>query len=105
MQTFQQSNIKQDDTKIKKIPLRKCVACQQMIDKRILIRVVRTADNNYLVDKLGKMSGRGAYICKNTSCLEKAKKSKGFERSFKSGAPKDIYQKLEELKSELFIND
>lgn len=89
-----------DNNKLnKKIPLRKCVACQQMLDKSTLIRVVKTPDKEYLIDISGKMSGRGAYVCKTISCFEKAQKSKGFERSFKTGLSKDIY---ENLKSELF---
>ncbi len=103
MKVCEQENI--NNSKIKKIPLRRCVACHQMIDKRELVRVVKMADNNYVVDITGKMDGRGAYVCKNIECLEKSKKVKGFERSFKSGAPKNIYEKLEELKNELFVRE
>ena len=67
----------------KKVPLRKCTGCQQMKEKKQLIRVVRTDENQYYMDLTGKMSGRGAYICKNIECFEKAFKSKGLERSFK----------------------
>lgn len=92
--------------KEKKIPLRKCVGCQQMLDKSTLIRVVKIIDDNneikYLIDKKGKMSGRGAYLCKTIQCFEKAQKSRGLERSFKTGLPKEIY---ENLKSELFLDD
>lgn len=86
----------------KKIPLRKCTGCQQMKEKKELIRVVRTDENQYFIDLTGKMSGRGAYICKNLECFEKAFKSKGLERSFKSAIPKDIYEKL---KSELVLDE
>lgn len=78
----------------KKIPLRKCTGCLEMKDKRDLIRVVKTGENEYKIDLSGKMSGRGAYICKNKQCFEKAFKSKGLERSFKCAIPKDIYEKL-----------
>ncbi|WP_250278490.1 RNase P modulator RnpM [[Clostridium] colinum] len=86
----------------KKIPLRKCTGCQQMKEKKELIRVVRTDENQYTIDLTGRMSGRGAYICKNIECLEKAFKSKGLERSFKSAIPKDIYEKL---RNELVLNE
>lgn len=77
----------------KKTPLRKCVACQQMIDKKELFRIARF-DNSYTIDDKG--DGRGAYICKNIKCFEKASKSRGLERSFKSQIPKEIYEKIRE---------
>ncbi len=86
----------------KKVPLRKCTGCQQMKEKKELIRVVRTDENQYYIDLTGKMSGRGAYICKSIECFEKAFKSKGLERSFKATIPKDIYEKL---KSELILDE
>ncbi|WP_317367102.1 RNase P modulator RnpM [uncultured Tyzzerella sp.] len=86
----------------KKIPLRKCTGCQQMKEKKELIRVVRVDENQYYIDLTGKMSGRGAYICKDAKCFEKAFKSKGLERSFKSAIPKDIYEKL---RNELVLNE
>lgn len=84
----------------KKIPLRKCVGCQQMLPKENLFRVVKSHENICMID--GKMDGRGAYICKNISCLEKATKSKGFERSFKSQVSKEIY---EQIRIELNLNE
>ncbi len=86
----------------KKIPLRKCTGCQQMKEKKELIRIVKVDGTEYLIDLNGKMSGRGAYICKNIQCFEKAFKSKGLERSFKSAIPKDIYDKL---RKELVANE
>ena len=86
----------------KKVSLRKCTGCQQMKEKRQLIRVVRTDENQYYMDLTGRMSGRGAYICKNIECFEKAFKSKGLERSFKSAIPKDIYEKL---RNELVLDE
>lgn len=80
--------------KQKKIPLRRCTGCQEMKDKRSLIRIVRNDEGIFNVDKTGKMSGRGAYICANAQCFEKAYKSKGLERSFKSAVPKEVYEKL-----------
>ncbi|MFV0440560.1 MAG: RNase P modulator RnpM [Lachnospirales bacterium] len=78
---------------MKKIPMRKCCGCLEMKSKKELIRVVKL-DEEYFVDKTGKSNGRGAYICENVECFEKAYKNKGFERSFKSAIPKEIYENL-----------
>ena len=86
----------------KKIPLRKCTGCQEMKEKKQLIRVVKVDEKEYKIDLTGKMAGRGAYMCKNLQCLEKAIKCKGLERSFKSAIPKDIY---ENLRNELALNE
>ena len=59
--------------KQKSIPLRKCTGCQEMKDKRTLVRVVRSENGEFSVDFTGKKPGRGAYICPNLECLEKAK--------------------------------
>lgn len=82
--------------KQKSIPLRKCTGCQEMKDKRTLVRVVRSENGEFSVDFTGKKPGRGAYICPNLECLEKAKKSKGLERSFKTPVPSEVYEKLRE---------
>ena len=82
----------------KKVPLRKCTGCQEMKPKKELIRIVRTDEGEYKLDATGKMQGRGAYICPNVECLEKAHKSRGLERSFKTAVPQSVY---EELKKEL----
>ena len=60
--------------------------------KRELIRVIHTAENEILVDTTGKKNGRGAYLCPNTECLDKAVKSKGLERSLKMAVPQEIYE-------------
>lgn len=71
-----------------------------MRNKKELIRIVKTENNDFLVDYTGKKAGRGAYICGTICCLEKAIKNKGLERSFKQLVPKEIYIKLkEELQS------
>ncbi len=82
--------------KQKSIPLRKCTGCQEMKDKRSLVRVVKSENGEFSVDFTGKKPGRGAYICPNLECLEKAKKSKGLERSFKTPVPAEVYEKLRE---------
>ena len=80
--------------KQRKVPLRKCTGCQEMKDKRELIRIVRNDAGEFSLDRTGKKPGRGAYICPNVQCLEKAQKSKGLERSFKAAVPKELYEQL-----------
>ena len=82
--------------KQRKTPLRKCVACQQMMPKRELIRVVRTPDDQVLIDLTGKKSGRGAYLCGKRSCFKLASKSRGLDRALKHAVGTDIYRQLEE---------
>lgn len=74
----------------KKTPLRKCLGCQEMKEKKELIRVVRDQEGSFSIDPTGKKNGRGAYICKNAACLEKAIRNKGFERSFKMAIPEEV---------------
>lgn len=74
--------------------MRKCTGCQEMKSKKELIRVVRTDEGEFLLDKTGKKSGRGAYVCPNMECLEKAFKNKGLEKSFKSQVPQAVYDEL-----------
>lgn len=66
-----------------------------MKSKKEMIRVIRTSENEFLLDATGKKNGRGAYICPNGDCLSKAIKSKGLERSFKQAIPKEVYETLE----------
>lgn len=80
--------------KQKKIPLRMCVGCQQMKPKKELLRVVHNKDEGVFIDTTGKKNGRGAYICKNISCFEKAKKGKKLERAFEISIGEPIYENL-----------
>ena len=79
----------------KKIPLRQCVGCHEMKSKKEMLRVLKTAEEEVILDITGKMNGRGAYLCKNAECLQKAMKHKGLERSLKMEIEKSIYEKLE----------
>lgn len=79
----------------KKIPMRQCVGCREMKPKRELIRIIRTSEDEILVDATGKKNGRGAYICPNRECLDQAVKNKGLERSLKIAVPKEIYADFE----------
>lgn len=80
-------------TAIKKIPQRKCVGCGENKDKKQLIRVLKTEEAIFL-DDTGKKNGRGAYVCKNSACLQKAIKTKGLERSLKTTIPGTVYDEL-----------
>ena len=79
----------------KKVPMRKCVGCQEMKSKKEMIRVIRTSEGDFLLDATGRKNGRGAYLCPNGACLAKAVKNKGLERSFKQAIPKEVYEALE----------
>lgn len=85
----------------KKIPLRKCVGCQEMKNKREMIRILKTSENEFMLDATGRKNGRGAYLCFSKECFEKAVKCKGLERSFKQSIPKEVYEKLEKELDEL----
>ena len=85
----------------RKIPMRKCVGCGEMKPKKELIRVLRTEENEFVLDTTGKKNGRGAYLCMSKDCFEKAVKSKGLERSFKQAIPTVVYDRLEKEMSEL----
>lgn len=67
--------------KQRKIPLRKCTGCQEMKNKKEMIRIVRDPQGGVSIDRTGKKAGRGAYLCDQEECLEKALKSRGIERS------------------------
>ncbi len=82
--------------KEKKIPMRQCTGCREMKPKKEMIRVLKTADNQLLVDKTGKLNGRGAYICNRPECLEKAISSRGLSHSLKFNLTPDIVEKLRE---------
>ncbi|MBQ8580396.1 MAG: YlxR family protein [Oscillospiraceae bacterium] len=79
----------------KKIPQRQCMGCRERKEKRQLIRVVRTPDGNVQLDFSGKLSGRGAYICPDAACLQKARKAKSLERSLEVPIPDAVYDRLE----------
>ncbi|MBO5396620.1 MAG: YlxR family protein [Clostridia bacterium] len=75
--------------------MRKCTGCNEMKEKRELVRIVRDPEGNISVDLTGKKSGRGAYICKDKKCLMKAQKAKRLERAFECQVPEEIYLRLE----------
>lgn len=79
----------------KKIPLRQCVGCGQMKGKKEMMRVIKTAEGDIVLDMTGKKNGRGAYLCKDEACLKLALKNKGLERSFKMSIDRSIYDSLQ----------
>ena len=81
--------------KIKKIPVRQCLGCNEHKPKAELIRVVRDPEGGISLDTRGKKSGRGAYICHNVKCLNKARKSKRIERALDCTIPEEIYDAME----------
>ena len=80
---------------VKKVPMRKCVGCGEMKNKREMMRVLKTSDDEFVLDATGKKNGRGAYLCHSKECFDMAVKNRGLERSFKQAIPKDVYEKLE----------
>ncbi|ERI92911.1 hypothetical protein HMPREF1982_02069 [Clostridiales bacterium oral taxon 876 str. F0540] len=82
--------------KPKKIPQRMCTGCMEMKPKKELIRIVKSCEGDLSVDLTGKKPGRGAYICKNEECLEKAIKTKRLEKNLETKFDDSIYSKLKE---------
>lgn len=81
--------------KQRKIPMRMCLGCNEMKPKGELCRVVRNQEGEISLDVTGKAAGRGAYICKDAVCLQKARKARRLERAFSCQIPEEIYHKLE----------
>ena len=79
----------------KKVPMRKCVGCGEMKSKKEMMRVLKTAENEIVLDTTGRKNGRGAYLCFCKECLQKAAKNRGLERSLKMAIPKEVYESLE----------
>ena len=86
--------------KVRKIPQRQCVGCREMKDKKSLIRVVKSPEGVISLDFVGKKPGRGAYVCPDSACLAKARKSKALERAFEIAVPAEVYDLLEQQMEE-----
>ena len=80
----------------KKIPMRQCLGCREMKQKRELIRVVRSPEGEVSLDSRGKKPGRGAYVCPNAECLKRAVKSKALPRALGVEIPSEIMELLNE---------
>ena len=81
--------------KPKKIPMRMCVGCREMKPKAQLLRVVKPAEGEARIDRTGKASGRGAYICPRPECLKKAQKSRALERALDAKIDEAVFSQLE----------
>ena len=85
---------------MKNLPMRTCIGCNQIKPKKELIRIVKNKENEISIDRTGKANGRGAYICDNAECLEKAIKSKRLERNFETQINPEIYDELRKSMNE-----
>ena len=85
---------KKEMNHLKRLPQRTCVGCNSQKNKNELIRIVKNKDGDIRIDKTGKMQGRGAYICDNIECLDKAIKSKRIEKTFETKISDEIYENL-----------
>ena len=86
---------------MKKIPMRMCVACRQMMPKKDLIRIVRTPEGEVVVDLTGRKNGRGAYLCRSRDCLARAIKIRALERALEQPLTAETAQKLTEAFSDV----
>ena len=71
--------------------MRQCVGCRELRNKKDLMRILKTPDNNVIFDDTGRMNGRGAYICPSVECLKKARRTKAIERSLDISIPDEVY--------------
>lgn len=82
--------------RVRKVPMRQCMGCQEMKPKKEMLRVVRMPDGIIDLDPTGKKSGRGAYICPRKECLQKAVKAKRLERALEHPISDEVWAKLEQ---------
>ena len=82
--------------KTRKIPMRMCVGCREMREKRSLLRIVKSAEGEISFDPVGKKPGRGAYICRDRACLERAVRQKQLERALEQKIDEAVYARLME---------
>lgn len=84
------------EKKVKKIPMRQCMGCNEHKPKLELLRVVRSPEGETSLDFTGKKSGRGAYVCKDVKCLQKARKSRRLERALECEISEGVYDRMEQ---------
>ncbi|MDE6558253.1 MAG: YlxR family protein [Clostridia bacterium] len=80
----------------KKVPLRQCIACRELKEKKLMLRVVKNAEGSIFLDFSGKANGRGAYICDNPDCIKKLRKSRLLDRVFSCRVDEGVYAAIEE---------
>lgn len=79
----------------KKKPARQCIGCREVREKKELIRIVKTPEGKFCIDRTGRQNGRGAYLCDNSECFAKARKTDALSRSFRIRVPDTTYEELE----------
>ena len=84
----------------RKIPLRRCLGCNESKPKKELVRVVRNPAGEISLDLVGKKPGRGAYVCPSVQCLAKARKAKRIERALDTPIPPEVYDAMEQQMKE-----
>ncbi len=82
--------------KTKSVPMRMCIACREMKPKKEMLRVVKNADGEVFVDRTGKASGRGAYVCDGEACLKKLTDKKLLHKAFAANISTEVYESIEE---------
>ena len=80
----------------KKVPMRMCVGCREMKEKRSLLRVVKSPEGAISFDRVGKAPGRGAYVCKSKECFERAVKQRQLERALETRIDEAVFTQLME---------
>ncbi|MCM1545664.1 MAG: YlxR family protein [Clostridiales bacterium] len=82
--------------KVRKTPLRQCIACRELKEKKAMLRIVKNSDGEIFIDFSGKANGRGAYICDNPDCVKKLRKSRLLDRVFSCRVDEKVYAAIEE---------
>ncbi len=90
------------EQKVRKIPVRQCLGCNEHKPKKEMLRVLRTPEGEITLDFTGKKSGRGAYICPKASCLKRARKSRRIDRALECNIPEEVYDAMEKALQEEF---
>ncbi len=90
------------EQKVRKIPVRQCLGCNEHKPKKEMLRVLRTPEGEIILDFTGKKSGRGAYICPKASCLKRARKSRRIDRTLECDIPEAVYDAMEKALEEEF---
>ena len=80
----------------RKIPMRKCIGCQEMKSKKEMLRVVKNKEGEVFIDFTGKAAGRGAYLCDRPDCVKKLKKARLLNKTFSCEIPDSVYERIEE---------
>ena len=90
------------EQKVRKIPVRQCLGCNEHKPKKEMLRVLRTPEGEITLDFTGKKSGRGAYICPKATCLKRARKSRRIDRALECNIPEEVYDAMEKALEEEF---